>query len=366
MKRFKKFLSQSFLYACLLVPSAITAAEPVLPSDGLKEKVKIESVEGKQPDGFSEWLKGVRKEALAKGISQATVDAALPHTLMPIDRVKVLDIQQPEDIRSFDDYLNVTVNKARVDDGFARFKEFKEVLRRVSRTYKVEPEIVVALWGIESNYGGHMGHFIIVQAMATLAFEKRRGAYFRSELISALKILDQEKMAPESLKGSWAGATGQVQFMPSSFLAYAVDFNKDGRRDIWETSDDAFASAANYLHKAGWKKGEPWGHRVNLPKNFDPGLLGLADEYDVEFLRSNGLKFPRTKGIKWASVIQPDGPGKPAFVVYDNFRVILKWNRSRGFALSVGILSDKIKQKEWAEYQKQKSKKVLKPSKPLV
>lgn len=298
---------------------------------------------------FPIWLKAVKEEARQKGISEKIIQQALPDTLKPIDRIIELDRKQPESTTSFDDYLARIVDRNRVEKGVTRMLTYPTLLNRVSAAYGVEKEVIVALWGVETNYGDYTGGFDIVNALATLAYDGRRSDYFRGELMTALKILDEGHIPQARMKGSWAGAMGQVQFMPSSFYKFAEDFNKDGRRDIWGTQADVFASAANYLAKSGWKKGQPWGRRVVIPDNIDRSLLGVNNSFSLQFWHDKGVRLPNGDSVPFegeykASVVQPSGPGTSAYIVYENYQVILKWNRSSYFATSVGLLADRLRE----------------------
>jgi len=299
-----------------------------------------------QPPEFQDWLAALRLEAAEKGIRATTLDVALAD-LAPLSRVIELDRRQPEGRLSFAAYRKAVVSEARIADGKRFGRENAALLREVGRDYKVQPRFVVALWGIETSYGRSTGGFPVIAALATLAHEGRRGPYFRKELLDALAILDQGHIAPARMIGSWAGAMGQVQFMPSSFLRYAIDRDGDGRRDIWTTRADVFASAANYLAGEGWRDDLTWGRAVRLPPGFDRARLGFDKSESLEawitagLKRADGGEIPRRGGIE-AWVIQPDGPGAAAFLVYGNFRTLLKWNRSTAFALAVGELADRI------------------------
>ncbi len=294
---------------------------------------------------FGQWLAAFRAEAANAGISAPTLDAAL-RGIAPIPKVLELDRRQPETTMTFDQYVERIVNDARVSRGRALLNEHSALLDQVSATYGVPPSVIVALWGIETGFGANTGGFRVVDALATLAYDGRRSAYFRGELLNALRILDSGQIAPSQMTGSWAGAMGQNQFMPSSYLTYAVDFNGDGRRDIWRTTADVFGSSANYLARVGWKPGRSWGQRVTLPPGFNPALTGLDVRKPVHewqalgVRRLNGGELPYAEGT--GSIILPGGPGGPAFLVHDNFRAIMKWNKSQYFATSVGILSDRI------------------------
>jgi membrane-bound lytic murein transglycosylase B len=299
-----------------------------------------------QTGDFSAWLDGLRADAQARGITKATIEAALDR-LEPIPRVIELDRRQPEGVVKFSTYRQRVVSAQRIADGKARLRDNKSLLDQVGARYGVQPRFVVALWGIETSYGRATGDYPVVAALATLAWDGRRSAFFRSELFDALAILDQGHIAASLMRGSWAGAMGQTQFMPSSFLRYAVDFDGDGRRDIWNTRADVFASAANYLAGVGWKGDQTWGRAVRLPAGLDRSFVGLETTKSLDewralgVLRADGGPLPQRAGLS-GSLVQPDGIGTPAFLVYDNFRVILRWNRSTYFALSVGDLADRI------------------------
>lgn len=291
------------------------------------------------------WLDALRADALKRGIRAEILDAAL-RDIKPIPRVIELDRRQPESRLTFAKYLKLVVPQSRVQRGRDLLAQHRTLLDEVSAKYGVPAPVIVALWGVESDYGRRTGGFSVIGALATLAYDGRRGAYFRRELLNALQILSEGHIEPADMTGSWAGAMGQSQFMPSSFLSRAVDHDGDGRRDIWTTHADVFASAANYLERAGWRKGQLWGRRVTLPPDFDASLIGLkvkkplADWQALGVRNAKGQSLPRTSFS--ASVVAPDGPDGAAFLVYHNFRVFLKWNRSTYFGSAVGLLSDQI------------------------
>lgn len=301
-----------------------------------------------QPE-FSVWIKSMRSEAIAKGVSPATANAALPDTMKPIARVIELDKKQPEKTKTFEQYLEQVVDKQRIAKGREKFAARKQTLTEIGKAYGVEPQVITALWGIETNYGQNTGGYEVINALATLAWDGRREAFFKDELIKAMKILDEGHIKLHEMKGSWAGAMGQSQFMPSSFLRFAEDYNKDGKRDIWKTEADVFASAANYLSKSGWKEGQPWGRAIYLPKHMDRTLIGIDSERTLQYWHDQGIRLKDGKtsvpfeGAYQGAVIQPGGAGTPAFIIYDNYRTIMKWNKSTYFATAVGTLSDKIK-----------------------
>ena len=296
-------------------------------------------------ESFAEWREGVRSQALSLGISAATFDAAFSG-IEPIPRVIELDRSQPEVTITFAQYLERVVPDSRVKQGRELLAKHRDLLEPIGREYGVPPRFIVALWGIETSFGNFLGGFPVIGSLATLAHDGRRSAYFREELLNALRILEDGHITPEAMVGSWAGAMGQSQFMPSSFVRYAVDHDGDGKRDIWGTHADVFASAANYLAQAGWRAGETWGRQVQLPAGFDPAQADLkvkktlAEWQEQGLRRANGADLPQA--AMSGSVVLPGGEGGPAYLVYDNYRTIMRWNRSFYFATSVGLLADRI------------------------
>lgn len=300
---------------------------------------------GQREQSFAAWLEGVWAEARAAGIREATLRATLDGLAL-IPRVIELDRRQPEVVQTFDEYMAARVTPALVDEGRRLYDVHRAVLGDVEASFGVPPRFVVALWGLETRYGRSMGGFAVIGALATLAYDARRSAFFRRQLLAALRILDEGHVTPEAMVGSWAGAMGQSQFLPSSFLEFAVDFDGDGRRDIWGNEGDVFASAANYLARSGWRRGESWGIEVILPEPTDPSVMGPDVTKPVSEWGALGLR-PAAGGELpnrplEASVLRPGGDDGPAYLVFDNYRVILKWNRSDYFAVSVGRLADLI------------------------
>ena len=297
---------------------------------------------------FNTWLEEFKAEAAAQGISQNIIDNALTG-LTPIPKVIELDRKQPEGRLTFAQYRQNVVNPQRIQKGSKLYAQHKDILTEIGKKYGVQPQYIVALWGIETNFGGYTGGFSITRALATLAHDGRRSDFFRTELINALKIQDQGHITNDSMKGSWAGAMGQNQFMPSSFLNFAVDHNNDGKKDIWSTLPDIFASTANYLSRSGWHGGERWGRAVKIPSSISEDLISTKIEKPLSFWAQQGVTtmggaaIPAIDGMQ-ASLIQPDGAGSQAFLVYNNFKTLLKWNRSTYFATSVGLLADAIAQ----------------------
>ena len=297
---------------------------------------------------FHLWLNDLRQEAFRYGISEKLILEALPFTLVPDVKVIRLDRKQPENTVSFTRYKKNVLTKARIKEGRFMMKKHKTLLNRIGKDYGVEPRYIVALWGIETNFGKNTGGFEVIPALVTLAYDGRRGEFFRRELLKALSIVDQGNIELYEMKGSWAGAMGQCQFMPTSFENFAEDYNRDGRRDIWNTKADVFASVARYLSSNGWKAWQPWGHRVRLPVSFNNKLIGMKIKKSSKFLNDagvrllNGKKVP-SEGADLVSVVQPGGKGYKTYIVYDNYRGLLKWNSSLYFATIVGLFADELK-----------------------
>lgn len=297
-------------------------------------------------ESFESWASGFKAKAKAEGISQDLLDQAFVG-VKPIERIIELDRKQPEGTLTFAQYKTRVISQQRINTGRHLLKKHEAELERASAKYGVPANVIVALWGIETSYGDNTGGFGVVPALATLAYDGRRRTFFTKELINALKIIDAGHIDLKDMKGSWAGAMGQNQFMPSSFHAYAVDGNDDGRRDIWTSLPDVFSSTANYLSKSGWRPNERWGRAVKLPAGFSKSMTGLEVKKPLQAWANlgvtlpNGGALPIAEGIQ-ASVVTPDGLNGPAFLAYNNYRVIMRWNKSVYFATSVGLLSDQI------------------------
>jgi membrane-bound lytic murein transglycosylase B len=304
---------------------------------------------------FAEWLVQLRQDALKWGISQRTVDAALAD-IQPLPVVTERDRTQPERTLSIDEYLRRRLDSLTVRTAREMAQRHSALLKKVSADYGVPPAIMVAIWGLESNFGRFSGVRPTITALATLAYDNRRSAMFRQELFAALEILDTGQIDLSQMKGSWAGAMGQPQFMPSSYLKYAQDFDKDGRRDIWLSAPDVFASIANYLKQSGWTAGKPWGRAVRLPK--DRAALEAAAP-----LRTVGCEAVRQMSegqslLKWSALGVTSASGEPlpkldtaasllragsrSFLVYDNYSVLLQYNCAHAYALAVAMLADRI------------------------
>lgn len=295
-------------------------------------------------EGFAIWLTELKTEALAAGISEDIFDRATSGIVFK-PKVVSLDRNQPEVRKTLAQYLHQTVSQQRTDYGRQMLKTHEALLNEIGTHYGVQPRFIIALWGIETSFGRYTGGFRVTEALATLAYDGRRSAYFRAELLNALQILEEGHIAPENMLGSWAGAMGQSQFMPSSYLAYAVDWNKDGRRDIWTSQGDVFASIANYLSSVGWRDDITWGREVKLPSDLAAEEFYEArTQQDMNAWRALGVRKvnggPLPRRNLPSRLVIPDGPAKRAFLAYENYEVTLRWNRSHFFALAVGLLSD--------------------------
>ena len=294
---------------------------------------------------FEDFLGNVRQIAIEQGVSKSTIDKAF-FELSPNLDILEADRKQAEFSQNFWHYINKRVNQTRLNNGYDTLKQNTSLLNKVSQKYGVPNYILVSFLGLESNYGTYTGKLSLIQSLATLAFDPRRSDFFTRELVTLLKLIDKGKI-PIDAKGSWAGAMGAVQFMPSNVQAYAVDADKDGIVDLWNSQEDIYSSAANFLKHLGWKKGQKWGREVTIPKNFDYRLTGLQNKKKVTdwgslgIRKANGSALPNSS--MEGSLIVPMGHRGPAFLVYQNFSVILGWNRSQLYALSVGYLGDRIK-----------------------
>ena len=294
--------------------------------------------------GFAQWLTTFSAQALEAGIRPATVRDVLGKAQW-LPRVVELDRAQPEFTRTPWAYLDSAVSPQRIAQGQAQLAAHSTALQAAAARYGVPASIVTAIWGMESNYGSNFGTFRTVDALATLAYEGRRRAWAQTELLAALRIIDQGDIAADRMIGSWAGAMGHTQFLPSVFLAYAVDADGDGHRDIWGSVPDVTASTAHFLARSGWKSGEPWGAEVQLPPTFDHARADAAvrqttAQWQAEGVRSiDGAPLPDLAG---ASVITPAGARGPAFLVGNNFRTILRYNNSVSYALGVALLARQI------------------------
>ena len=331
------------------VAIAITSTTPVRPETNPAENATTDI----NLATWDAWLVELRTEAASQGISQATITAALTD-ITPIKRVIELDRSQPEFTLTFADYIARVVPPERQAKARQRLTQHRPLLDEVGMAYGVQPRFIVALWGIETDFGRTQGTFQVIPALATLAHDGRRASYFRRELLDALHIIDQGHITAQAMLGSWAGAMGQSQFMPSTFRNYAEDYNQDGRRDIWTTQADVFASAANYLAGVGWRDDMTWGRKVLVPTSLDGGALHDAKTWKrlpewaaLGVVREDGSPLP-TRALS-ARLVLPDYPDitpqSDAYLVYNNYEALLKWNRSNYFAIAVGTLADSMRRR---------------------
>ncbi|MDM7255996.1 MAG: lytic murein transglycosylase [Paracoccus sp. (in: a-proteobacteria)] len=292
--------------------------------------------------GFANWVRDFRPRAMASGISPATYDRAMAIARFNPEVIR-LDRRQAEFSRPVWLYLDSAVSDNRISTGRQMLAQHGAALNQIEARYGVPKEIVLAVWGMESNFGANRGKMQIIPSLATLAYEGRRAKFFEEQLIAALRILQAGDTDPAHMLGSWAGAMGHTQFMPTSFLQYAVDFTGDGRRDIWSDDPrDALASTAAYLARNGWQRGQSWGTEVRLPANFDMRQIGKGNRKSASAWAAMGVTSMSGRGLNSGSIIMPAGARGPAFLIGDNFRAILRYNNSDNYALGVAFLGERI------------------------
>ncbi len=296
--------------------------------------------------GFESWIGSFRARAMREGISQTTFDRAFRGVRYNQD-VIAKDRRQSEFTKQIWDYLDSAASPTRVENGQAALRKYDRIFDGVERVYGVDRHVVAAIWGLESAYGAHRGDINVIEAMATLAYDGRRGRFFEQQLIAALKILQAGDTAPRNMKGSWAGAMGHTQFIPTSFMAFAVDGNGDGKRDIWsDDPTDALASTAAYLARHGWNKGQPWGVEVRLPSGFDYTSArrdNMRMPSDWAARGVVGIDGRAVPNYGKASILLPAGAQGAAFMIFDNFAVIERYNKADAYVIGVGHLSDRLR-----------------------
>ncbi len=294
---------------------------------------------------FQRWIDGFRGRARAAGIRDSVFNAAFQGVRYQPDVIK-RDRNQSEFTKQIWEYLDSAVSDTRVSNGRAALRQNQRLLSEIEARYGVEAEVVTAVWGLESAYGSYRGDSPLIASLATLAFDGRRGRFFEQQLIAALKILQAGDVAPRRMTGSWAGAMGHTQFIPTSYLAYAVDFRGDGRRDIWsDDPTDALASTAAYLKRFGWTKGQPWGVEVTLPRGFNYSLTGERVKKSPAEWAAMGVRDTRGRQVPnhgRASILLPAGARGAAFMIFNNFHVIERYNTADAYVIGVGHLSDRI------------------------
>jgi membrane-bound lytic murein transglycosylase B len=291
---------------------------------------------------FKKWLAAFKQEAIAEGVSKQTVNEALKKAKL-IPQVIALDRAQPEFITTYSEYMDKRVTPSVVEKGRELLQEHQVLLDEVQSQYGVPKQILVAFWGLETHFGRTQGDFDLPSALMTLAYEGRRADFFRTELIDLMRIIDARHHEATGLRGSWAGAMGQMQFMPSTFLNHGVDADLDGRINIWTSLPDAFSSAANYLAKVGWRSDEPVAVQVKLPKKFNYALAQLNVRKSVAAWSQLGVDAPAIwSDLDNAAILLPQGWQGPAYMVFSNFDVVMHWNRSVNYALAVSNLADQL------------------------
>ncbi|MGB4101141.1 MAG: lytic murein transglycosylase [Alphaproteobacteria bacterium] len=294
---------------------------------------------------FESWRDEVKQEAAAQGISPEALTALDDIEVNP--RVIELDRRQPEHAITFAEYRRNIMTDARLRRGRELAQQHADILNSIATSYGVPAKYLVALWGMESNYGSIQGNFSTLRSLLTLAYEGRRAAFFRGELFAALRIMDQDHLASLAMRGSWAGAMGQCQFMPSTFLRFAVDGDGDGQRDIWNNLSDVFNSMANYMRAEGWQPGMDWGRQVVALHAIAPQLVGLKQAQPMTVWQKLGIRDAEggdlpADPLSMYYLVQPDGGAGPSYLVTQNYKIIMRWNRSTYFATTVGLLADLI------------------------
>ena len=294
---------------------------------------------------FSSCTAALADRAKQEGVSQQIIDEIFPH-LVHQDRVIELDRSQPEFVQTFPGYFSKRVTDWRTEKGKAMYAKHEKLLHKLSDKYGVPPHYLLAFWGLETNFGSYKGKMPVLDSLATLACDKRRSKYFTQEFLVAVKLMQREKLKKDNMVGSWAGAMGHTQFMPSAYTHYAIDGDGDGQINLWESEEDALSSAANFLASLGWERSFRWGREVKLPEGFNYQETGYKNRKPLSEWHEQGVKkadgSPLGEGETTAYVIVPAGHNGPAFIAYKNFRVIMRWNNSEFYAIAVGVLADRI------------------------
>ena len=297
------------------------------------------------PDEFAACQQTWQAQAREQGLPDRLIEEVIP-ALRPLARVLELDQRQPEFTSSFADYLSRRVSETRIETGQRMLESHADLLRRLTHEYGVPGRYLVSFWGLETNFGGYLGDMPTLDSLATLACDPRRSGYFTAELLTALGLLDDHGLAPQEMTGSWAGAMGHTQFMPSNYQRYGRDGDGDGRVDLWRSVPDALTSAAHFLSELGWESELRWGREVRLPEGFDYSLAGRESRRPLRQWAKLGIRTTNGAALPAldlpAALLVPAGHRGPAFLVYKNFDVIMRWNRSEFYAISVGRLADRI------------------------
>ena len=332
------------LTACAEAPAQPLAAAAIAPPSAAVSQPVPAAINSAPLLSFDEWRMLLRSDAIAAGIDADLFDRTFTGiTLDP--KVIAADNSQPEFTRPVWEYIDGAVSVSRIAQGRLLKAQHRPTLKAIRSAYAVDHEVLIAIWGMESNYGSNIGSHDVIRSLATLAYDGRRQVFWRSQLLAALQILQAGDGPAQGLIGSWAGAMGQTQFMPTTFNEHAVDFDGDGHRDLWKSTPDALASAAHYLQASGWENGQPWGFEVNLPQGFDYALADPEVRRSLTYWRSLGVRSARAIDAdeqSLATLFLPAGHRGPAFLLLNNFRSILKYNNSTAYALAIGLLSDAL------------------------
>lgn len=338
---FMRVTRRNFSFGCVALGLSACGGGAVVP----RGRVQETAMRAVPNAGFDSWVAGFRSRAISKGISESTFATAFRGAGF-LPGVIEKDRNQTEFTRSTEDYLAIAASDERLALGRQAMAQQRATLQAIEARYRVESNVVAAVWGLESFFGTRRGSVPVISSLATLAYDGRRGAFFEQQLVAALKILQNGDTTAQNMTGSWAGAMGHTQFIPTSYLAFAVDFRGDGRRDIWsDDPTDALASTAAYLAKSGWSYGQPWGVEVQLPAGFDTGLAGRgkgrsADDWAAMGVRGVGGGGLANHGA--GSILLPAGASGPALLVFHNFNVITRYNNAQNYVIGVGHLSDRL------------------------
>lgn len=344
-RRFLRLLSGA---AVLVAGLGLASCADARPRHGPETRLPLAPPVNENDQRFADWLTEFRLEATKAGITAVTFDRAM-RGVAPDPDVIEADRSQPEFVKPVWDYLAGALSDKRVARGKALLVENKALLGKLEKAYGVDRHVVAAIWGLESNFGDFMGTQSVLRSLATLGFEGRRPDFGRTQLIAALRIVQAGDIRPEEMLGSWAGAMGQTQFIPTTYLAHAIDFDGDGRRDIWHSTADTLASTAHYLDVSGWQTGGHWGFEVTMPAGFDYALADMSltktvvEWQKLGLKRADGRSFPAADTEEKASLLLPAGHRGPAFLVLKNFRAVLVYNASTSYALAVSLLADRFR-----------------------
>lgn len=320
-------------------------AQPDISKTAVATEQATSAVSQTELANFAEWRHDFRRRALAKGITPAVFDRAFEGVSLSPKVIK-LDGGQAEFTRQIWDYLDTATSATRVSNGRQQWEKRKTSLQAIEARYGVDAKVVMSIWGMETNYGSYRGNTSTIEGLATLAFEGRRRDFAEAQLMAALQILQAGDVSPENMRGSWAGAMGHTQFMPTSYLQYAQDFTGDGKRDIWsDDPTDALASTAYYLSRFGWQHGQPWGVEIRLPSEFNYAQASQNNQKPVAYWRSQGITDINGQPLPDhgdAAILVPAGAHGPAFAIFSNFKVIRRYNNATSYAMAVGHLGDKL------------------------